>query len=568
MLERNGDRMKSIHTSANTPVARSAGTIVGLRICARCKGDGNDRIISLKSLTGRSMQHVTPRSIRQHIRRLQTHLAKENPILLDVVKSFRTLDGVACRLGLLERNESLTTRVPWWPMIAVLGTFSSGKSTFINSLLGEKIQLTGNQAVDERFTVIVHSGGGDTHTLPGRALDADPRFPFFQISSQIEKAHEGEGRRIDSYLQLKTTNSERLRGKIIIDSPGFDADAQRNATLRITDHILDLSDLVLVFFDARHPEPGAMQDTLEHLVGQTINRPDSSKFLFILNQIDNAAREDNPEEVYGAWQRALASSGLTAGRFYAIYNPEAAVPIDDPKLKERFESKRAQDMAAIDERIDQLEVERAYRIIGVLEHTAQTIQSKIIPRLRAARETWKRRVLWLDALVFATIAAVAIAWSLSTQDAGLTIVANPIVQAMTDSSTGWGLFAAGVALVMFSIHVGLRGIAAQTVINALESEHQLDDVKDWVVRAFKRNATIWRPLFGRDPVGLGHSVRRRLARVLNEADQYVQSLNNRFADPSGRNDAAHKASDVTPPAASIAPASADISIVKQGAPVR
>ncbi|MFT5448210.1 MAG: hypothetical protein ACI9DC_003391 [Gammaproteobacteria bacterium] len=505
------------------------------------------------------MQHVTPRSIRQHIRRLQAHLAKENPILLDVVKSFRTLDQVCYRLGLLAPNESLTTRVPWWPMIAILGTFSSGKSTFINSLLGEKIQLTGNQAVDERFTVIVHSGGGDAHTLPGRALDADPRFPFFQISSQIEKAHEGEGKRVDAYLQLKTTNSQRLKGKIIIDSPGFDADAQRNATLRITDHILDLSDLVLVFFDARHPEPGAMQETLEHLVAQTINRPDSSKFLFILNQIDNAAREDNPEEVFGAWQRALANSGLTAGRFYAIYDPDAAISIDDPKLRERFESKRAQDMAAIEERIDQVEVERAYRIIGVLEDTAQRIQNEVIPGLREAREVWKRRVLWLDAIVFSFVIAAGIAWSLGLSGAGAMLFEHPLVLAMTDSALGWGLFAAGIALVLFSIHIGLRGIAAQSVVNRLERLKSLGDATDWVVRAFKRNATVWRPLFGRDPVGLGLGVRRRLARVLNDADQYVQSLNNRFADPSGRN----QASSDSAAAATLVPAIADVSIVKQ-----
>ena len=80
---------------------------------------------------------------------------------------------------------------------------------------------------------------------------------------------------MDAYLQLKTSASEQLRGRIMIDSPGFDADSQRNATLRLTSHIIDLSDLVLVFFDARHPEPGAMRDTLAHLVGQTIKRPGS-----------------------------------------------------------------------------------------------------------------------------------------------------------------------------------------------------------------------------------------------------------------------------------------------------
>ncbi len=504
------------------------------------------------------MQHVTPRSIRKHIRRLQAHLSRENPILLDVVKSFRTLDGVAYRLGLLERNESLTTRVPWWPMIAVLGTFSSGKSTFINALLGENLQLTGNQAVDDRFTVICYAGEGDAHTLPGRALDADPRFPFFQISRQIEQVHEGEGSRIDAYLQLKTTTSERLRGKIIIDSPGFDADAQRNATLRITDHIIDLSDLVLVFFDARHPEPGAMQDTLEHLVSRTIHRPDSSKFLYILNQIDNAAREDNPEEVFGAWQRAIANRGLTAGRFYAIYDRNSAIPIEDARLRERFESKRAQDMAAIEARIDQVEVERAYRIIGVLEHTAQTIQKKVIPRLRQAREAWKRRILWMDGIAYSSIAVAAVFWAVAGGHwQGLTF-SHPVADSMTETPLGWALFLGGIALVLFSVHMALRQVAAQTVIAGLERDASLGDVGDWVVRAFRRNARIWRPLAGRDPVGLGRSVRRRLARVLNDADRYVQTLNNRFADPSGRR-VARRAEEAPQP---VPTTPADVSVVK------
>ena len=51
----------------------------------------------------------------------------------------------------------------------------------------------------------------------------------------------------------------RVAGLEFIDSPGFDADEQRTAVLRITDHIVDLSDIVLVFFDARHPESGSMR---------------------------------------------------------------------------------------------------------------------------------------------------------------------------------------------------------------------------------------------------------------------------------------------------------------------
>jgi ribosome biogenesis GTPase A len=233
------------------------------------------------------MLNRSDKSIRDQLRRLESHLENENPLLLDVVVRFKKLDRIAYKMGLLETSESYATRIPWWPLISILGTFSAGKSSFINHFLGRKLQLTGNQAVDDKFTVVCYSSGEDGRVLPGIALDSDPRFPFYRMSKEIDKVTEGEGRRIDAYLQMKTSSSEKVSGKIIIDSPGFDADDQRNTILRLTDHIIDLSDLVLVFFDARHPEPGAMQDTLVHLVGDTIKRNDSEKFLYILNQIDN-----------------------------------------------------------------------------------------------------------------------------------------------------------------------------------------------------------------------------------------------------------------------------------------
>ncbi|MEE9428944.1 MAG: dynamin family protein, partial [Paracoccaceae bacterium] len=243
--------------------------------------------------------------LKNRLARLESHLKAENPALLDVLPTYYRFDKLLTKTGLLDKDTSLASQISWWPLIAVLGTFSSGKSTFINSYVGDDLQSTGNQAVDDKFTVICHSATGatGTQTLPGTALDADPRFPFFRISHEIEKVAQGQGKHIESYLQLRTTNQASVKNKIIIDSPGFDADDQRRSTLRITDHIIDLSDLVLVFFDARHPEPGAMQDTLEHLVARTVNRTDASKFIYILNQIDTAAKDDNTEEIVAAWQR-------------------------------------------------------------------------------------------------------------------------------------------------------------------------------------------------------------------------------------------------------------------------
>ena len=180
-------------------------------------------------------------------------------MLVSAIDGFRRLSGIGYATGLLDTSESYATQISWWPLISVLGTFSAGKSTFINQFLSFPLQDTGNQAVDDKFTVVCYSGERDARTLPGLALDADPRFPFYRTSEELEKVETGQGNRIDAYLQLKTCNSENLKSRIVIDSPGFDADEQRSATLRLTNHIIDLSDLVLILFDARHPEPGAMR---------------------------------------------------------------------------------------------------------------------------------------------------------------------------------------------------------------------------------------------------------------------------------------------------------------------
>jgi GTPase Era involved in 16S rRNA processing len=475
--------------------------------------------------------------VERRLNGLEKHLKQENPVLLQVVQSFRDLDSIAYRMGILDRSESFATRVPWWPMISILGTFSSGKSTFINHYLGQKIQRTGNQAVDDKFTVICFSKEESVRTLPGLALDADPRFPFYQISQELEHVSEGEGRRIDAYLQLKTCQTERLRGKILIDSPGFDADAQRNATLRITDHIMDLSDLVLVFFDARHPEPGAMKDTLDHLVKNTINRSDSNKFLFILNQVDCTVREDNLEDVVAAWQRALAQSGLTAGHFYQIYNVAAAHTIEDETLRARYENKLTEDMREVEERIHRVEVERAYRIIGVLEYTAKLIQNECAPRLQEWIARWRKLVLIIDGILFGAVAVAALSAILMYEppllawlDMGLWISGTPWQSALVD------LLGGGAAIALLSLHLFVRKTVARFLGKGIAKGVKQFDLQEYLKKGLVRNTGPLYSIFHQQPVGWGKWAQAKLQRVLKNSDMYVQNLNDQFTNPSGRGD--------------------------------
>ncbi|MBF0175541.1 MAG: dynamin family protein [Magnetococcales bacterium] len=479
--------------------------------------------------------------IDRRLNSLEKHLKEENPILLKVVQSFRELDRVAYRMGILNPEESFATRVPWWPLISILGTFSAGKSTFINHFLEMPLQRTGNQAVDDKFTVICYSNEEKVHTLPGLALDADPRFPFYQISHEIEQVVSGEGRRIDAYLQLKTCPTEKLRGRIVIDSPGFDADAQRTSTLRITDHIINLSDLVMVFFDARHPEPGAMRDTLDHLVAKTINRHDSNKFLFVLNQVDCTVREDNLEEVVAAWQRALAQSGLTAGRFYQIYNLDCANPIPDPVLKSRYEAKRNEDMDEIIQRFNRVEIERAYRIIGVLDHTAKLIENETVPRVREMLRSWRKNVLVTDAILLAILGILGLYFS--TAQGAHTSPGLWLESLLSTewSPQAWGLHQAGIlaaALVVLgilgSVHVLVRRSVAKLTLNNALRDIQKPDIRDFLTRAFQRSTRPFRSILTLTPAGWGSRSEKMIQSVLKDADLYVQDLNDQFTNPSGR----------------------------------
>jgi len=106
---------------------------------------------------------------KERYQELKHYLAEENPVLLEVMKEYEALDEIAHTLGVLPEEKSYTDDISWWPLISVLGTFSAGKSSFINNYLGMKVQQSGNQAVDDKFTVICYGDNPEPMTLPGLA---------------------------------------------------------------------------------------------------------------------------------------------------------------------------------------------------------------------------------------------------------------------------------------------------------------------------------------------------------------------------------------------------------------
>ncbi|MCK5896350.1 MAG: dynamin family protein [Cocleimonas sp.] len=456
----------------------------------------------------------------QRLDRLQDHLKRENPELVSVVDRYRDLDNVAKKIGLIQSSESYATQISWWPLISILGTFSAGKSSFINTYLGLDLQETGNQAVDDRFTVIAYSTDKEVRTLPGLALDGDPRFPFYKISDELEEVSEGEGGKIGNYLQMKAVPSEKVRGKIIIDSPGFDADEQRKSVLRITDHIIDLSDLVLVLFDARHPEPGAMQDTLEHLVRGAQRRNDNGKFLFILNQIDTSARDDNLEQIVAAWKGALIQAGLVSGQFYVMFNKDLATPVEDLNVWERYVSKRDADAKKITKRMEGVNTDRVYRIVGGIESLLNQLEQQAIPQIMQAKKIWRKRVLWIDAMMMIFLFG---GFSFATHSLGLwdfSALPAPNV-----------LMIAGISFVILFIglHFFIRSKVANHIANTLSDDEAYGSVR----QAFLKSTRSFRSIFLEKPAGWGRGAIRNVHAIRHDLEMFVQDLNDQFTSPAG-----------------------------------
>ena len=288
--------------------------------------------------------------------------------------------------------------------------------------------------------------------------------------------------------------------------------------------MIELSDLVLVFFDARHPEPGAMRDTLDLLVGQTMARPDSNKFLYILNQLDTTAREDNPEEVVGAWHRALSEKGLTAGRFYAIYTPDMAVPIEDEARRVRYEAKRQKDVDDILERMESVGVSRSYRIVSNLEQAARKLEADV-DAVNAGVLRWRRRVLWTDAIVFGLvlISFGILSWERGWWDGGR-------------FAPSWGGDGAGGVIILLAVviplftalHFLFRGLAASAIGDSLTEP---------IRRAFLRNTKAPRSAFFGGAAGWGRRNRTAVRSVIEDTTGYTEALNNEFTRAKPAEDA-------------------------------
>jgi hypothetical protein len=100
-----------------------------------------------------------------------------------------------------------------------------------------------------------------------------------------------------------------------------------------------------------------------------------------------------------------------------------------------------------------------------------------------------------------------------------------------------GLLALLVLLFGY-VHFWIRRVTANYVSRKVLAEVEDSDLRVNYARAFKKNSRWYRILLKGKPAGWGRRTQRRLAKVLEDTNTYIQKLNDMYTNPSG-NESGH-----------------------------
>lgn len=98
------------------------------------------------------------------------------------------------------------------PFVLLLGNHSSGKSSFINYVMGRDVQTAGVAPTDDSFTIIT-AGPKDTDQDGPALIFGNPALGFSSLSQF--------GPTLIHHTQLKVRNNIRTTDFMMVDSPGM-----------------------------------------------------------------------------------------------------------------------------------------------------------------------------------------------------------------------------------------------------------------------------------------------------------------------------------------------------------
>jgi small GTP-binding protein len=169
-------------------------------------------------------------------------------------------------------------------LLVVAGEFNSGKSSFINALLGERV-------------------------LPEGVTPTTDRINLLRYGPEITEQH------LEAFLLERTYPAELLREITIVDTPGTNAIIRRHEEL--TRDFIPRADLVLFVTSADRPFTESERGFLEQI------REWGKKIVFVVNKIDILPRPEDRQQVLGFVREHAQALLAEAPRLFPVSAREA-----------------------------------------------------------------------------------------------------------------------------------------------------------------------------------------------------------------------------------------------------
>ena len=433
---------------------------------------------------------MADKTVSKHLTNLEKQFASTDPVLQKTVKVFQELDEVEFEMGLIDQDETTARKTSWWPLISTLGGYSSAKSEFVNRYFGLQINSSRH-----KFTVLQYTPQTNTATLPGNAIDADHRLPFYQISREIEQTISGEGNKLNTYLELITVNSSKLKNKLLIDAPVINASTENAVTSLLRKHVINISDLVLVFTDLFEADGELIKDTVANIVAQQ----DSNKFIFVVDHSEISLDSQKRHEIAASWQRRLTEFGIYTGQFLVL--------------------SQAGDLSIIDQRLSNLNNDRSYRILAALEKSVRDVDDVVIEEVENAITTWKERCNASTLIVLGFFVMLML----------FAEIAMGILDLLLDPIIGPAIILVIVA-ILTPIHILVSRIHAKFIVNQLHKRQKQLNISEDLAGLFEKSLSFWRILLPTTaPVGKNKKNRKKLIAMIEQTKDLIQALNDQFS---------------------------------------
>jgi len=204
------------------------------------------------------------------------------------------------------------------PYILFLGNHSSGKSSFINYLLGgTSVQDVGIAPTDDAFTFLIY-GEEEREVVGPAALELLP--------AELARLNDF-GPELVQRVRVKVRKRDVLKNVVLVDSPGM-IDASEKSISRGYDFfatikfLAEITDLVLMMFDP--DKPGTTGEAVEAMTGPLTGF--FFKLRLIFNKCDRFTSMYDYARAYGAlcWNLAHALQIKDLPKIYNCYLPGRA----------------------------------------------------------------------------------------------------------------------------------------------------------------------------------------------------------------------------------------------------